>query len=179
MSLVNAVKSLCAHYLFKQWLEFDQTSTDTSSGWGKEIIRFWWTWPYFQGHYIINTQKVSLVNAVKSLCAHYLFNQLLVLLDFGDLDFIFTVTLALWNLNFVRKRFYALCREYRIIVNWNERQKSNQKGKQCRSWWDGSFWAVSSGSTLFAHVAGLVCRAERVKPERKFCKQYRFRWDGS
>ena len=28
--LVNAVKSLCAHYLFNQLLEFDQTSTDTS-----------------------------------------------------------------------------------------------------------------------------------------------------
>ena len=112
--LVNEVKSLCAHYLFNQWLEFDQTGTDTSSGWGKEVIRFWWPWPYFQGHCIINTQKVSLVNAVKSLCAHYLFNQLLVLLDFGDLVFIFKVTPALWNLNFLRKRFYALCRGYQI-----------------------------------------------------------------
>ena len=37
----NAVKSLCAHYLVNQWLEFDQTSTDTSSEWGKEMIRFW------------------------------------------------------------------------------------------------------------------------------------------
>ena len=35
---------------------------------------------------------MSLVNAVKRLCAHYLFNQWLVLLDFGDLDFIFKVT---------------------------------------------------------------------------------------
>ena len=116
MSLVNAVKSLCAHYLFNQLLEFDQTSTDASSGCGKEVIRFWWLWPYFQGQYIINTQKVSLVNVVKSLCAHYLFNQLLVLLDFGDLDFIFKVMPALWNLNFVGKRFYALWRGYRIIA---------------------------------------------------------------
>ena len=100
--------------LFNQWLEFDQTSTDTSSRWGKEVLRFWWPWPYFQGHYIINTQKVSLVNAVKSLCAHYLFNQWLILLDFGDLDFICKVTPALLNLNFVRERFYALCGEYRI-----------------------------------------------------------------
>ena len=116
MSLVNAVKRLCAHYLFNQWMEFDQTSTDTYSGWGQEMIRFWWPWPYFQGHYIINTQKVSLVNAVKGLCAHYLFNQLLVLLNFGDLDFIFKVTPTLWNLNFVRKRFYALCGGYRICA---------------------------------------------------------------
>ena len=25
-NFLNAVKSLCAHYLFNQWLEFDQTS---------------------------------------------------------------------------------------------------------------------------------------------------------
>ena len=29
-------KSLCAHYLLNQWLEFDQTSTDTSIGRGKK-----------------------------------------------------------------------------------------------------------------------------------------------
>ena len=39
MKYLNAVKSLCAH-LLNQWLEFDQTSTDTSSGWWKELIRF-------------------------------------------------------------------------------------------------------------------------------------------
>ena len=39
-SLVNAVKSLCVHYLFNQWLEFDQTNTDTSPEWGKDVIRF-------------------------------------------------------------------------------------------------------------------------------------------
>ena len=61
VKFLNAVKSLCAHYLFNQWLEFDQTSTDTSLGRGKEVIRFWWPWPYFQGHYIIKPQKVSLV----------------------------------------------------------------------------------------------------------------------
>ena len=57
----NAVESLFAHCLFNQWLEFDQTSTDRSLGRGKEVIRFWWPWPYFQGHYIIKTLKVSLV----------------------------------------------------------------------------------------------------------------------
>ena len=69
VKFLNAVKSLCAHYmyLFNQWMEFDQTSTGTSSGWGKEVIRFWWPWPYFQGHYIINTQKLA-------LCALYSFS---------------------------------------------------------------------------------------------------------
>ena len=54
-------KSLCAHYLLNQWQEFDQTSTDTSVGRGKEVIRFCWLWPHFQGHFIIKTLKMSLV----------------------------------------------------------------------------------------------------------------------
>ena len=33
----------------------------------------------------------------------------LVSLDFSDLDFIFKVMPALWNLNFDKKKFYALC----------------------------------------------------------------------
>ena len=40
-------KSLCAHYLLNQWLEYYQTSIDTSLGHGKEVIRFWWPWPHF------------------------------------------------------------------------------------------------------------------------------------
>ena len=35
-----------------------------------------------------------------------------------------------------------------------------QNGKWCRSWWDSSLWAISSGSTLFAQVLVLVCQAE-------------------
>ena len=73
VKFLNAVKSLCAHYLFNQWLEFDQTSTDTSSGWGKEVIRIWGPWPYFQGHYIMNTKKVSLVCTL-SFFLHILIN---------------------------------------------------------------------------------------------------------
>ena len=55
-------------------------------------------------------------------------------------------------------------------------QKSKQNGKQCISWWDGSLWAVSSGSILFEKQKKqkkkkkkkkknvcLVCRTERVK----------------
>ena len=55
------VKSLCAHCLLNQWLEFYQTSTNTSLGQGKEVIRLWWPWHHFQGHYIIKTLKKSLV----------------------------------------------------------------------------------------------------------------------
>ena len=82
-------------------MEFDQTSTDTSLGWGKEVIRFWWLWPHF---------KVSLAlwnsnfDRKKSICAHYLLNHWLEFdqtstdtsigggkkwLDVGDFDLIF------------------------------------------------------------------------------------------
>ena len=59
-----AKKTLCAHNLFNQWLEFDQTKTGTSLGQEKEVIRFWWLWPYLQGHYIIMALKVSLLDTL-------------------------------------------------------------------------------------------------------------------
>ena len=131
------------------------------------MIRFWWSWPYFQGHYIINTctQKVSyvctlsfflhilisIITNLNTFCINVHIHEMLllhkkkgqgintviviplcnflmsvtllfflcillnnfrnlVLLEFGDLDFIFKVG----NLNFDRKKFYALCRGYRI-----------------------------------------------------------------
>ena len=43
-------KSLCAHYILNQQLEFYQTSADTSLGHAEEVIRFWWPWPHFHGH---------------------------------------------------------------------------------------------------------------------------------
>ena len=41
--------------------------------------------------------------------------------------------------------------------------KKKQNGKQCRSWWDGSLWAISSGSTLSAKVYILVSKTEKIK----------------
>ena len=38
---------------------------------------------------------------------------------------------------------------FQIGVSVKESQKEKQNGKQGRSWWDGSFWAVSWGSILF------------------------------
>ena len=43
----------------------------------------------------------------------------LVLLEFGDLDFIFKVPPEFWNLNVDRKKFYALCGGYRISAAYN------------------------------------------------------------
>ena len=63
----------CGHSIMNQYMEFDQTSTDTSSGWVKEVIRFWWPWPYFQGRYIITTQKGSIVCTLSSFL-HILIN---------------------------------------------------------------------------------------------------------
>ena len=50
-----------------------------------------------------------------------------------------------------------------IVAKWVLLQNWEQIGKQCWPRWDGSLWAVPSGSTLFGEVFGLVCRAERVK----------------
>ena len=41
---------LSALYLLNQWVDFDQTCTDTLLGRGKEVVGFWWPWPHFQGH---------------------------------------------------------------------------------------------------------------------------------
>ena len=68
-------KSLCAHYLLKQCLEFYQTSTDTSLGQGKELIRFWWPWPHFQGHYIIKWALCAMSRGYLISIAYYLFSS--------------------------------------------------------------------------------------------------------
>ena len=57
------------------------------------MIRFWWPWPYFQGHFIINTQKLSFmctlsfflhifINIIRNLnivCINVHIHQLLLL----------------------------------------------------------------------------------------------------
>ena len=45
-----------------------------------------------------------------------------------------------------------------VVVN-----KKKLNGKQCRSWWDGSSRAVSSGYTLFAEVSAFVRMTKRAK----------------
>ena len=42
--------SLSSLYPLNQSMDFDQTYTDTLLGGSKEVIRFWWPWPPFQGH---------------------------------------------------------------------------------------------------------------------------------
>ena len=67
-------KSLCAHYLLNQWLEFYQTSTDTSLGQGKEEIRFWWPWHHFQGNYIIKWALCAMSGGYLISIAYNLFS---------------------------------------------------------------------------------------------------------
>ena len=47
---------------FKQWVDFEQTCTETALGQGKEAIRLWWPWPHFQGH--ISTLNVKVTSAL-------------------------------------------------------------------------------------------------------------------
>ena len=62
---------LSALHLLKKWVDFDQTHIRII-GRGREVIRFWWHWPHFQGH--TGTLKFSNFDQ-KSLSAHYLLNQ--------------------------------------------------------------------------------------------------------
>ena len=39
-----------------------------------------------------------------------------------------------------------------IIPNKGLSQTINRMGNKCRSWWDGSLWALSSGSTLHSYL---------------------------
>ena len=41
---------LSASYLLKERIDFNQTCTSILLGHVKELIRFWWPWPHFQGH---------------------------------------------------------------------------------------------------------------------------------
>ena len=109
-------KSLCAHYILNQWLEFHQTSIDISLGHGKEVIRFWWHWPHCQSHYIIKTKNqpcmhyISWINSwnLTKLAQIHHWDGGNKWLDFGDLDLIFKVTPALWNSNFDRKKLMCI-----------------------------------------------------------------------
>ena len=73
--------SLSALYLLNQWVDFDQTCTDTLLGGRKEVIRFWWPlvtpvlW-YFQ------------ILTKTSLSAPYLLNQMT---DSGQTSYIVTL----------------------------------------------------------------------------------------
>ena len=53
-------KSLCAPYLLNQMTDSGQTSDIVMVGWFKDLIRFWWPWLNFQGHYTVKTVKMSL-----------------------------------------------------------------------------------------------------------------------
>ena len=54
-------KILSAPYRLNQMTDSGQTSYIVMLGWVKDLIRFWWPWPNFQGHHIIKTVKMSFV----------------------------------------------------------------------------------------------------------------------
>ena len=131
-------KSLCAHYILNQWLEFYQTSTDTSLGHRKEVIRFWWPWPHFQGHYIIKALKMSLVCTLILWINKWNLTKLAQILhwdggkkwlDFSDLDLIFKVTVALcgWYLiSIAYWHFWRMIKQRRKLSNFG-RETWNSK----------------------------------------------------
>ena len=65
-ALVSALLIVCTLSPEPEWVDFDQTCTDTLLGGKKEVIRFWWPWPYFQGH--SSTLKFSNFEQNKLVC---------------------------------------------------------------------------------------------------------------
>ena len=57
---------LSALYFLNQWVDFDQTCTDTLLVGEKEGVKFWWPWPHFQGH--ISTLNYQILT--KKTCLH-------------------------------------------------------------------------------------------------------------
>ena len=96
---------LAALCLLNQWVDFDQTGTDTLLRRGKEVIRFWWPWPHFQGTpALFNIRFVGVCIASCLHCVFWTNGWILTKLaqthywdggkkwlDFGDFDLIFKV----------------------------------------------------------------------------------------
>ena len=58
--------SLSALYLLNQWVDIDQTGTDSLLGRRKEVITLWWPWSHFQGH----TSTLNVKLWPKIACLH-------------------------------------------------------------------------------------------------------------
>ena len=70
----------CLHlYLLNQSADFDQTCADTLLGGKKEVIRFWWPWPRFQGHSSFFWPKTSRLHPWTKT------------MDFGQISYIVTL----------------------------------------------------------------------------------------
>ena len=63
---------------------------------------------------------------------------------------------------FMKWTFSPLILDMSIVANQSMSIKE-QNGKQFRSWWYGSLWAVSTETSLFAQVFSLVRRVRRVE----------------
>ena len=54
-------KKACLHSLLNQWMDSGQISYIGTLGWSKNLIRFWWPWPNFQGHQTLKFWPKKLV----------------------------------------------------------------------------------------------------------------------
>ena len=89
-----------ASYLQNEWKDFDLTCTAILLWHGKELIRFWWPWPHFQGHTSLDYWNMACLHPISwrnrwiltKLAQLYCCDMEKNWLDFGDLDPIFKVT---------------------------------------------------------------------------------------
>ena len=79
--------SFSALYLLNQWVDFDQTCTDTLFGGRKEVIWFWRPWPHVQGH---STEIFKFWPKKKLVCTHPRPISWTVMTDSGQTSYIAT-----------------------------------------------------------------------------------------
>ena len=75
---------VCTIYLLNQMTDSGQTSSIVRLGWFKELVRFWWPWPNFQGHHTLNIVKMSLMSALCLLNQLVNFDQSCIETPFGN-----------------------------------------------------------------------------------------------
>ena len=115
---IKTVKwALSAPYFLNQMTDSGQTSYIVILGWFKDLVRFWWSSPNFQGHHTIKLKNEPCLHLspepIGGVWPNLHRNTIRrdmgkKLLDFGDLDLIFKVTPALWISNFDLQKKHLL-----------------------------------------------------------------------
>ena len=127
------------------WLECYQICMSISLGQNQELIRFWWPWHYFQGHY-----KSALYKLFGNLCIvmqmEVGFLSKKSWLGFGDLDLIFKLTLKhicqiLIGISIYHRNFVFSDRQV-----WANNVDPDQTAPRGAAWWGSTLFAIPSAS---------------------------------
>ena len=106
---------VCSQCILYRCLDFFKTCKDTSLEELLELIRFWWSWPYFQGHHgtkynLVYARPLERFGGFSSNLMRYFIRTTLRANGLGHLDLIFKVTVGLTTTKF--SQIKLLCTVY-------------------------------------------------------------------